>query len=220
MEICSALSEGGLTPTPGLVKQTRDFTSIMLYVMIRIRSGDFVYTPEEIDAMLYDLKLLKDQDVDGFVFGALTSNCEIDVAACKKIIAAAHPLPVTFHRAFDLTNDPFRSMELLANLGFRRILTSGQKNTVLEGLELIKILVQKAPENLIIMPGAGITRDNIHKIMDSGAKEFHASAKRRKENIGSVNKVRMGTKDDDFINITDRELVKELVDVIKTSGSF
>lgn len=218
LEICSALSEGGLTPTPGLVKQIRNFTSITLYVMIRIRNGDFVYTSEEIEAMLYDLKLLKNQNVDGFVFGALTSNCEIDVTACKKIIAVAHPLPVTFHRAFDLTNDPLKSMEVLANLGFRRILTSGQKNTVLEGLELINILVQKAPENFIIMPGAGITRDNIHKIMNSGAKEFHASAKKKKENIGSANKLRMGTRDDDFINVTDRELVKELVDIIKTSS--
>lgn len=213
LEICSALSEGGLTPSPGLIKQMRCFATIPLYAMIRIRGGDFVYTSEEIDAMLHDLMTLKDHHADGFVFGALTPDCEIDTVACEKIISAARPLPVTFSRAFDLTSDPMKSMQVLADLGFQRILTSGQKNSALEGLELIKTLIEKT-QKLIIMPGAGITKDNIRKIMESGAKEFHASAKRRKMVLYGANRVRMGVNENDFINVTDRELVKELVNII------
>ncbi|KMQ92292.1 copper homeostasis protein cutc-like protein [Lasius niger] len=213
LEICSALSEGGLTPSPGLIKQIRSFATIPLYAMIRIRGGDFVYTTEEIDAMLHDLMILKDHHANGFVFGALTSDCEIDTVACEKIISAARPLPVTFSRAFDLTSDPVKSMQVLADLGFQRILTSGQSNSALEGLELIKTLIQKT-QKLIIMPGAGITKDNIRKIMESGAKEFHASAKRRKMVTYGANRVRLGVNENDFINVTDRELVMELVDIV------
>ncbi|XP_011704747.1 PREDICTED: copper homeostasis protein cutC homolog [Wasmannia auropunctata] len=216
LEVCSALSEGGLTPSPGLIQQIRNFTTIPLYAMIRIRCGDFVYSPEEIDAMLHDLKILKDHRVNGFVFGALTPDCEIDTVSCEKIVSVACPLPVTFSRAFDLTTDPVKSMELLSDLGFERILTSGQRNTALEGLELIKTLVQKA-QKIVIMPGAGITKDNLRKIMVSGAKEFHASAKKKKMVVYGANRVRMGINEDDFINVTDKELVKELVEIIKTA---
>jgi len=215
LEVCSALSEDGLTPSAGLIKQIKTFATIPLYAMIRIRSGDFVYSHEELDAMLHDLKILKDHEVNGFVFGALTTDCEIDIVACERIVSAARPLPVTFHRAFDLTTDPLKSMEIIANLGFQRILTSGQKNTALEGLDLIKTLLQKAPKDLIIMPGAGITKDNIQKIIESGAKEFHASAKRKKIMTYGADKVKMSTRENDFINITNRELVKELVNIIK-----
>lgn len=220
LEVCSALSEGGLTPSAGLVKQIKNFAAIPLYAMIRIRRGDFVYSHEELDAMLHDLKILKDHEVNGFVFGALTADCEIDIVACERIVSAARPLPVTFHRAFDLTADPFKSMEIIANLGFQRILTSGQKSTALEGLDLIRALLQKAPRDLIIMPGAGITKDNIQQIMESGAKEFHASAKRKKIVIPGANKVRMGTGEDDFINVTNRDLVKELVNIIKNRDTI
>ncbi|EZA55360.1 hypothetical protein DMN91_002155 [Ooceraea biroi] len=217
LEVCSALSKGGLTPTPGVIKQIRTFARIPLYAMIRIRDGNFVYTDEEKDAMLHDLMILKDHCVDGFVFGALTLDYEIDIVICKKIISAACPLPVTFNRAFDLTTDPFKSLEILANLGFKRILTSGQKSTAVEGLKLIKTLVQKSYNyGIIIMPGAGITKNNISKIIESGAKEFHASAKQKKRVIHDIKSIKMGIDEENFVNITDKELVKELVTVIKT----
>ncbi|XP_044006074.1 copper homeostasis protein cutC homolog [Aphidius gifuensis] len=159
LEICSSLSEGGLTPTLGLINFTKQYTNIPIYSMIRIRSGNFNYTQEEIDAMIYDLKLLKNHNVDGFVF-------------------AARPKPVTFHRAFDEVDEPFIALNEIINLGFERILTSGKKNTAIEGIELIKQLVEKADDKIIIMPGSGITCDNISLIKNStGAKEFHASAK-------------------------------------------
>lgn len=215
LEVCSALSKGGLTPTPGVIKQIRNLTKIPLYAMIRIRDGNFVYTDEEEDAMLHDLKILKSHYVDGFVFGALTVDCEIDIAICKKMISAAYPLPVTFHRAFDLTINPLKSLEILANLGFKRILTSGQKNTAAEGLELIKTLIKESCNySIIIMPGAGITKDNIRKIIESGAKEFHASAKVKKLVIHDMRRLDIGIGEENFITTTDKELVKELVTII------
>lgn len=214
LEVCSALSEGGLTPSPGLIKQIRSFTRVPIYAMIRIRKGNFVYDREEIEAMLYDLRILKDHCVNGFVFGALTTNNDVDCDVCKEIISAARPLPVTFHRAFDETLEPSRSMEVLIDLGFERILTSGQKNTALEGLELLKELVVGAKNRIIIMPGAGITKNNISKIKQCGAREFHASAKRRIQMINGPNGIRFGDGKDNFIDMTDAELVKELINIV------
>ena len=113
LEICSALSEGGLTPTPSFLQKIKSFSSIPIYAMLRIRSGNFVYTKEEMEVMLQDLKILKDYGADGFVFGALTPDNEIDVESCKDILSAAESLPVTFHRAFDEVNDPLKSLKIL-----------------------------------------------------------------------------------------------------------
>ncbi|KAG9428269.1 copper homeostasis protein cutC [Apis mellifera carnica] len=215
LEICSALSEGGLTPTPSFLQKIKSFSSIPIYAMLRIRSGNFVYTKEEMEVMLQDLKILKDYGADGFVFGALTPDNEIDVESCKDILSAAESLPVTFHRAFDEVNDPLKSLKILIDLKFERILTSGQKDTALEGLELIKKLVQEARNKIIVMPGSGITKENILKIkMISGAKEFHASAKKKVIIPHGVNKVKIGTNKETYTTMTDKELVREMVRIL------
>lgn len=214
LEVCSALSVGGLTPSGGLIVEIRKLNrTIPLYAMIRIRSGNFVYSDEELKAMMYDMEILRKCKVDGFVFGALTDKNNIDINACEKIISAALPLPVTFHRAFDLTNDPIQSMNTIAHLGFQRILTSGQENNVLLGLEQIKELLKAAPGNLIIMPGGGITKDNIETIKNSGAREFHASARKEKIMMTSAKKIGMGICEE-FVSVTNRKLVEELVFII------
>lgn len=217
LEACSALSEGGLTPTVGLIKQIRSYSNIPIFAMLRVRKGGFAYSREEMDTMLHDLQALKEQNVNGFVFGALTQNGEIASDLCQEILLAANPLPVTFHRAFDEVIDPISSLELLIQLGFQRILTSGQKDTAEEGLDMIMELVQKARNRIIIIPGSGITKENILKIkLRSGAKEFHASAKRKKNM--PANKVKMGTDcETDFIIITDPQLVSDMVVVINSS---
>lgn len=213
LEVCSALSEGGLTPSPGLVRQIGGFArGVPIYAMIRIRGGNFVYTGEEIDAMQYDLRVLKDHRVNGFVFGALTPDGDVDRGACEKIVSAAAPLPVTFHRAFDQTRRPLDAMRAIVELGFERILTSGQRATALEGLELIKRLVAEASGRIIIMPGAGITRDNLAKIKECNATEFHASARKR------VHTTTTGTGElceFNVTDVTDSELVKELVEILR-----
>ncbi|XP_014469590.1 PREDICTED: copper homeostasis protein cutC homolog [Dinoponera quadriceps] len=210
LEVCSALSEGGLTPSPGLVGQIRNFGRVPIRAMIRVRKGNFVYSREEVEAMLHDIRILKDHHVDGFVFGALTSDSHVDQDVCWQVVSAARPLPVTFHRAFDETTDPLRSMETIIGLGFDRILTSGQKDTALEGLEILKHLVERAAGRIIIMPGAGIRWENISRIKQCGAREFHASA-RKKVYVGP-NAHRFGK--DDYIEITDGESVKAMVNIV------
>ncbi|KZC06017.1 PREDICTED: copper homeostasis protein cutC homolog [Dufourea novaeangliae] len=214
LEVCSALSEGGLTPTPGLVKKIKSFSPIPVYAMLRLRAGNFVYIEEDTEVMLQDLKILKDHGADGFVFGALTLNGKINVDLCEEVLSEASPLSVTFHRAFDEVNDPMRAVETLIELGFERILTSGQKDTAKEGLELIQKLVQVAQDRIIIMPGSGITKDNIFEIkITSGAKEFHASAKRMAV-ISSGNRVKIGANKESSVMVTDSGLVREMVSII------
>lgn len=130
--------------------------------------------------MLDDLAHLKSLGIDGFVFGALSPGNHLDIAACRRILEAARPLPVTFHRAFDeLVDDPLVALDQIRELGFARLLTSGQASSAEAGLEVIEKLVARAGEGLVVMPGAGITDGNIARLRDgSGAREFHGSAKR------------------------------------------
>ncbi|XP_015585516.1 copper homeostasis protein cutC homolog isoform X2 [Cephus cinctus] len=215
LEICSALSEGGLTPSPGLVKFLKNYSTVPIYAMIRMRSGNFVYSHDEMESMLYDLKILKELGVDGFVFGALTEEGDINMEFCLDIIKAASPRPVTFHRAFDEVSDPYKSLEILIDLGFERILTSGQENSAEKGIRIIEQLVKQARERIIIMPGAGITTNNLSLIKkQSGANQFHASARKRK--IASGTKIKMGNAaNSDSVMITDEESVRDLVKIIK-----
>lgn len=214
LEVCSALSEGGLTPTPGFLRLLKNISPLPLYAMIRARSGNFIYTKEEMDVMLMDLKLLKEHGASGFVFGALTPDYEIDVQSCRDILSAARPLPVIFHRAFDEVNDPLKSLQILMNLGFERLLTSGQKDTAEEGLELIQKLVEAARHKIIVVPSSGITKDNIMMIkMASEAVEFHASARKMITSHGT-NKVKIGANKKTCMMVTDKEMVEEMVRTI------
>ncbi|XP_043502974.1 copper homeostasis protein cutC homolog [Polistes fuscatus] len=221
LEICSALSEGGLTPTPGLIKRIREISPIPIYAMIRVRGGNFVYSREEMDIMLDDLKTLKELRVDGFVFGALTSDRQINVSDCKEIIDAAYPLPVTFHRAFDvLVEEPSVAIEILINLGFKRILSSGRKETAEKGLDLLSEMCKIADKKISIMPGCGITPDNLMKIkLGTGAEEFHASAKCKKQLWPGfdrqTNSIRMGVvSEDDLIMVTNSDTVRQMVNIL------
>lgn len=159
--------------------------------------------------MLHDVKVLKDLGIDGFVFGALTSNFKIDVKACSKIINAANPLPVTFHRAFDDAIDPYEAFKEIQNLGFTRLLTSGQKSNVTEGVDLITKLIELSNQDIIVMPGAGLNENNISSVRDkTGAKEFHGSAKRSK-----IGKVKIAS--DGGTTITDPDIVRRMVAILK-----
>ncbi|CAK9809311.1 Copper homeostasis protein cutC homolog [Anthophora quadrimaculata] len=216
LEVCSVLTEGGLTPTFGFLQKIKNLSPVPIYAMLRARPGNFVYTTEDMEIMLEDLRIFKNHGVDGFVFGALTSDNRIHVEFCKEILRAARPLPVTFHRAFDEVDDPFESMKIIIDLGFERILTSGQRDTAEDGLDLIKKLVQMAEDKIIVMPGSGITKENILKIkITSGAKEFHASAKKKMLTPDGVNRVKIGTLKETCIMMTDRKLVEEMVEIIR-----
>jgi len=180
LELCSALSEGGLTPSLGLLKTLKTIISVPVFVMLRPRRGnDFHYSVLEIKVILDDLILFKNAGADGFVFGALTADGNVDVPACKSVISAARPLPVTFHRAFDVaTTDPVEMAQQIADLGFERLLTSGRCSAAIDGKLLIRTLIETVKDRLIIVPGAGINVDNLRDVLVSTlAGEFHASAK-------------------------------------------
>jgi copper homeostasis protein len=178
IELCSALSEGGITPSFGLIKQCREAFDIPLFPIIRPRSGDFLYTDEEFELMLKDVILCRESGCDGVVVGLLNKDGSIDVKRTAKLIKAAYPLEVTFHRAFDRCKDPFTALNQLIEIGCQRILTSGQKPTAPDGVDLISELIKKADDKIIIMPGAGVRKDNIKIIAEkTGAVEFHSSIK-------------------------------------------
>jgi copper homeostasis protein len=178
IELCDNPSEGGTTPSYGFIKAARQKLNIDLYVMIRPRGGDFVYSEDEYAIMVQDIIVCKQLGCDGIVLGILTDNREVDKARCRKLIELSYPMGVTFHRAFDRTKDPFKSLEDIIDIGCERILTSGQKNTAGEGAELIASLIQKADDRIIIMPGSGVRSETILSIAKSTvAKEFHSSAR-------------------------------------------
>jgi len=188
LELCSALSEGGLTPSLGLLKTLKSIISVPVFVMLRPRCGnDFHYSVLEIKVILDDLNLFKNAGANGFVFGALTANGNVDVPVCKSVISAARPLPVTFHRAFDVAaTDPVEMAQKIADLGFERLLTSGRCTAAIDGKLLIKTLIETMKDRLIVVPGAGINVDNLRDILVSTlASEFHASAKVLKPNANT-----------------------------------
>ena len=173
-ELCSDLFEGGLTPTIGTVKTALRKSNIKINAMIRPRGGDFCYSDEEFEVMKEDIKAFKETGINGIVFGILTPEGDVDVKRSKEIIELARPLAVTFHRAFDMTRDPYKSLEELIELGVDRVLTSGQEATVPEGADLLEELVQIAGDRIIVMPGCGITERNFPKLRAKiKAKEYH-----------------------------------------------
>lgn len=179
VELCQGLIEGGTTPSPGTIRLTRKLTSLGVMVIIRPRGGDFLYTDHETDVMLEDIRAAKAAGADGVVIGCLNADGSIDVKKCRPLILAAQPMSVTFHRAFDLCRDPFEALEQIIDLGCDRMLTSGQEATVLEGADLIRDLITKAGDRIVIMPGGGITTRNVGKIVAlTGAQEIHMSCRR------------------------------------------
>ena len=178
VELCAGIPEGGTTPSYGDIILARQLLNIKLNVIIRPRGGDFLYDDLEHKIMLQDIKNAVNLGADGVVFGCLTADGDIDIKRNKELIEAAGDLSVTFHRAFDMCKDPFVALEKIIELGFDRILTSGQKPKAAEGVSLLKKLVRKAGDRIIIMPGSGVNAENIAFLAkETGAKEFHLSAR-------------------------------------------
>ncbi|MBM3405162.1 MAG: copper homeostasis protein CutC [Bacteroidetes bacterium] len=179
IELCDNLYEGGTTPSYATIKLARAKLNIGLNVMIRPRGSDFCYSDDEFDIMKEDIAACKELGADGVVFGILLPNGNVDIERTRQLVEIARPLSVTFHRAFDMTPDPFRALEEIIRAGIDRILTAGQANTVPEGLNLIIQLAEKAGDRIIIMPGSGINEQNIREIRDkTGASEFHLSGRK------------------------------------------
>lgn len=178
IELCDNQSEGGTTPSFGLIKSARKCTTLELFPIIRPRGGDFLYNDEEFNIMKEDLLHCKELGCDGVVLGLLNKDGSVDKKRTAILVNLAYPMSVTFHRAFDRSKDPFVALEDIISTGCERILTSGQCPTALEGIMLIEKLIELANERIIIMPGSGIHSKNIKEIaLKSKATEFHSSAR-------------------------------------------
>lgn len=218
VELCAGIPEGGTTPSYGEIKAARRLLDIHLHVIIRPRGGEFLYSPLELDIMEHDIHYAKQAGADGVVFGCLTPDGSIDQIAIKRLMKASEGLSVTFHRAFDHCKDPFQALEQIIDLGCDRILTSGQQPTAEKGIALLKELIAKAGNSIVILPGSGINKNNIKNIAEStGATEFHFSAREpidskmiyRKPEI-SMNSI--PGMDDYVFNATTPEKVREIIE--------
>ena len=176
VELCDNLFAGGTTPSAGAMALARERLQIKLHVIIRPRGGDFLYSELEFAIMRRDIEVAKELGADGVVIGMLTAGGEIDQARAAQHMELARPLSVTFHRAFDVTRDPFAALETLIELGVDRVLTSGQEDSVAEGAELIAELVRRAGERIIILPGGGFNERNLARIVQqTGVREVHVT---------------------------------------------
>ena len=183
IELCAALEVGGVTPSAGVIAEARKIEDLVLNVIIRPRGGDFLYNEYETACMEHDIRTCKALGVDGVVIGALTPDGDIDTALCRRLIAAADGMNITFHRAFDMCRNAGKALEELIAIGCHRVLTSGQAATAMEGTTLLKELVKQADGRIIIMPGCGVSSANAAAILQAtGATEIHASARK---NVGS-----------------------------------
>jgi copper homeostasis protein len=160
-----------------MIRRARTIAGIGLNVIIRPRGGDFLFDDDEFATMQSDVETAKAEGADGVVIGLLTAAGEVDEARTRELISLARPLSVTFHRAFDMTPEPFRAIETLVGLGVDRVLTSGQEATVVEGLPLIVDLIERARSRIVVMPGGGISSRNVNRIVAAAKpREIHFAA--------------------------------------------
>ena len=179
IEFCENPNEGGTTPSYGSLKTLVSKTTIPVFPIIRPRGGDFLYSDAEFECIKADLLLVKELGYPGAVIGLLNEDGSIDVKRTKELVQLAHPMEITFHRAFDRCNDALKGLEDIIATGCKRILTSGQVPNVCDALALVKVLVDKAAGKIIILPGSGIRANNVKKIIDeTGAIEIHSSARK------------------------------------------
>ncbi|MDB5118792.1 MAG: copper homeostasis protein CutC [Sphingobacteriales bacterium] len=208
VELCENLAEGGTTPSYAQIEIARKLLKIELFPILRPRGGDFVYSDLEFEIMKADLTIIKELGCDGVVFGILDQDGNVDKHRCAELLKLAQPLQVTFHRAFDKSANLFQALEDIIALGFSRILTSGGKPTVIEGIETITKLVSAAKGRISIMPGSGVNENNLDElIIETGATEFHTTAKSVIQNAST---------DSEYCReLTDLKKVKNLADIIE-----
>jgi copper homeostasis protein len=166
IELCDNLGEGGTTPDGGLVAAVVERVRLPVFVLIRPRAGDFVYSESEFDVMIRDVELTRTMGIAGIVTGALDANGRVDVKRTRSFVKAAGGLPVTFHRAIDSAANLTIALDDAIEAGVSRVLTSGGAPTALEGVNVIAALVERARERVSIIAGGGIREHNVRKVID------------------------------------------------------
>jgi copper homeostasis protein len=225
VELCSALAEGGVTPSYGFIKQALKVNGLRVHVLIRPRGGDFIYSHGEAKVMLEDIALCRKLGVHCVVIGALKPSGEIDTALCKQLIRAAGDMDITFHRAFDLCNNPYKALDEIIELGCSRILTSGQAASAEDGINVLSDLVKYAQNRITILAGGGVSPQNAAKILSAtGATEIHASARSTIASQMTFKKsgVSMGAPNSDEYSrkTTDANIVKQIVKAINNISIY
>lgn len=218
IELCSALNIGGLTPSYGLMKKAKEVEDIEIFVMIRPRSGDFLYDDNEFETMKNDINIVKQMGFDGIVTGILLRDGRIDIDRMSELVKIAYPLNVVFHRAFDNAKNPIEDIPKLIEMGVCRILTSGQRANALEGANYIAKIQEKFGDSITIMPGCGVNANNIEQIYKvTKCTHYHLSGK---VNIGSQMEYRecikrMNTPKSEFVvERADYDLIKKAREII------
>ena len=181
IELCGGLSDGGITPSAGLIQLVNQQIALPVWVMIRPRGGDFVYDEQEVAVMQADIEAMRQTGVAGVVLGCLNPDGTVDEHLTRQFIELASPLPVTFHRAFDLTRDPFEALEAIIRTGAVRILTSGQQPTAEAGADLLRALVKQAAGRIELMAGAGVNAQNAPLLAQTGVDALHLSGQETTE---------------------------------------
>jgi copper homeostasis protein len=224
VELCAGILEGGTTPSYGEIKVARKcLDTTKLHVIIRPRGGDFLYSPLEIERMEEDIDVCRQLGADGVVFGCLNKQGEVDVELNRRLLRRTKGMSVTFHRAFDHCKKPFEALEQLIQLGFDRVLTSGQQPTAYQGVELLHKLNLHAAGRIILLAGCGVNEKNIAQIARStGIREFHFSAREPhpSQMVFTNPSVYMGAKDVDesSILLTTERRVRDTILALSTFG--
>ncbi len=213
IELCENYANGGTTPSYGYLKTVREKISIPVFPMIRPRGGDYFHTADEIEIIRKDILLCKELGFDGVVFGILNQDGTVDHENTARLVEAAYPLEVTFHRAFDRCKNPSEALEKIIDAGCNRVLTSGQVPKVTDGLKMVKELVDQADGRIVILPGSGLNSSNVEMIIQStGVNEVHTSARIRIPSATRFRNEKMPEDfDSDFVDATEIQRIKQLI---------
>lgn len=215
IELCAELAVGGITPSYGMIREVLSNTSLPIYTLIRPRSGDFVYSDDEFEIMKTDIEICKELGCAGIVSGVLNSDGTVDKERTRELIELSKPLEFTFHRAFDRVKNPKEALHTLIELGVNRILTSGQKSSSEDGLELLIELKALARNRLFIMVGGGVNPSNVHLFKENGFREIHASATMKIKDYPKPDLVMNSEKffDESKQFESNKEIIKKLIEL-------
>lgn len=218
VELCDNLWEGGTTPSHATIQLAKEYVSIPVFVLVRPRGGDFVYNDLEFEIIKQDIKAAVALGIDGIVSGVLQPDGSIDSKRTRELVDLAGSLPFTFHRAFDHVDDFEKGILDLINCGVKRILTSGLKHQAIVGKDNLAKMLDLASERLTILPGGGITKNNIGELYDIGCREFHFSAKTQIRGLSKKKiEVPMNSSGDipeDTIQVSDPLIIREIRNIL------
>ena len=218
VELCSDMSIGGITPSAGLMRVARKHVRIPIFALVRPRRGNFFYSRIEFETMVADIEAAKKMGMDGIVLGLLNPRSEVDIPRTRELVELARPLPVTFHHAFDAAPHLQRALEAVMKTGAKRILTSGGKPRAADNLAGLAKLVERAGEQILIMPGGGISARNVARISNQTlAREIHTSLGTSLESSNGGNRRLPGEDKANGLKSFERR-VKELAKLLGAEG--